>query len=1395
MSNIAKLSGKSAQKYYYEKDPIFNQNGENENLTWGGKGAENLGLQGKAEQEDFKDILEGKKGDIELRDQSRKTSGDDRKAFDLILSAPKSVSHASLVLDKKDIVEAHKEAVAETMKFVESLAQARVYNEKNKRIKVDTNNITYASALHSTSRATADNVSDPSLHSHNIIMNTTQTSDGKFMSLNTDKIFENQNLIKEVYKQNLAHNLQEKGYALDFDKKGNFELKGYDKTVIENFSKRKNEITEQVKLMKEDPKFEGKSDKELRDYAQHNYKAEKQQDITKEELTKNWDKQHKENGITSKEDLEKNLNEAKESLKYREKLTVEEVLKISAENLTDKESYFTKETLLKESLRVNNGDNKVEDIREAINDIKKTGQKEDYELKKITVNGEDRYTTKEIYDIEKENRELLSKATKSEALLTKEEAEKGIANFEEKMGWKMTETQRESAFNALTTTDKFSSIQGDAGTGKTTMLDAVRHSLEFNNKDSQSLGVLAPTGKAASGAKAESGIDSSTVDSYLIQQDILKKASSEQVKQAKEVLKESKNESSKEAKKQQKTESKNNSSKDKDNLSESKNETKDSSNKQNLKESSNNDKKEEDRFKTSKVDLDKEMIKKFSKSMKENEVKETKTKGMALSISSEYQKIKLGGGKLEITKLDDETRRFKTTTFNKDTGFVETNRRTTQGTRKVEIGEQHNEHKLKITDKFKNGTSREIEISKTNLFGKKTEDSALSKKASDLIFKNDETKFKNISADKKFSETSKKETSILSVLKQEENSTKNFNGKHHIKTSEKNFKGLGIEFNSTTQEKKGNILGKEGRTLEFKRETNLKIFGKEIDTSFLNSDYSKKEITLESFKQTFDNFMSKVDNMIKGEKDRESYLIKDTSYNSKNEIEKQTIIKSESLDNNLREVNIIKQENNKIETSKQIQEKDKSVEISSHSLNKKDLSEKSLKDFQNLKENKSLKEETQQGDKKMIFVDESSMLSAKKLNALLKDAEENGHKISFIGDTKQLLSVQQGKAFNEVQELTNTTHMNQGMRQSKADAETKKVVDSFAKKDVKTAIETLDKQEKFIEMKDKQEIVDYVSSKISKDEAYKNTVVLASTKNEVKDINDATREKLFGKAEHGTKTKVLEDKRLDLVDKMKIDNYEKTDKVSMKIKTESNKERFATYEVAGVNKEKNELLLKSDKKSFTVNLQKEHGNITQVEKVVDKSFAVNDKVMNLKNDKKQDVMNGEIGYVKNIDEKKGIMSVEFGKGKDAKTIDYDLKSENKHLDHAYAMSIHKSQGITEQKAIAIFDTKNKQMNNQNLAYVASSRHKEEFELITNDKKELVKQIEKEQEKASTTDSKESKEDLKAIKEINKSEYEKLDLKDSKQEESNKKDLKEEFKENSKEQNQETTKKEEVYFKR
>jgi exodeoxyribonuclease V alpha subunit len=96
-----------------------------------------------------------------------------------------------------------------------------------------------------------------------------------------------------------------------------------------------------------------------------------------------------------------------------------------------------------------------------------------------------------------------------------------------------------------------------------------------------------------------------------------------------------------------------------------------------------------------------------------------------------------------------------------------------------------------------------------------------------------------------------------------------------------------------------------------------------------------------------------------------------------------------------------------------------------------------------------------------------------------------------------------------------------------------------------------------------------------------------------------------------------------------------------------------------------------------------------------------DKVMQLKNDYDKLVFNGDIGVILAIDPQEGIVQVDF----DGKIASYD-RGELDQLQHAYAVSIHKSQGSEYKVVVIPLATQHFMMLQRSLLYTAVTRGKQ-----------------------------------------------------------------------------------------
>lgn len=126
-------------------------------------------------------------------------------------------------------------------------------------------------------------------------------------------------------------------------------------------------------------------------------------------------------------------------------------------------------------------------------------------------------------------------------------------------------------------------------------------------------------------------------------------------------------------------------------------------------------------------------------------------------------------------------------------------------------------------------------------------------------------------------------------------------------------------------------------------------------------------------------------------------------------------------------------------------------------------------------------------------------------------------------------------------------------------------------------------------------------------------------------------------------------------------------------------------------------------------------------------FASGDRVVTLKNDRELDIKNGQTFTV--VSAKRGELVLK--RDADDKHITV-RESEYRYIAHAYAMTVHKSQGVTVDRAHVVHDSA---MSDRSLSYVAASRHRESMTYnFTHDQRDdLSSDVSREREKDSSTD--------------------------------------------------------------
>ncbi len=108
----------------------------------------------------------------------------------------------------------------------------------------------------------------------------------------------------------------------------------------------------------------------------------------------------------------------------------------------------------------------------------------------------------------------------------------------------------------------------------------------------------------------------------------------------------------------------------------------------------------------------------------------------------------------------------------------------------------------------------------------------------------------------------------------------------------------------------------------------------------------------------------------------------------------------------------------------------------------------------------------------------------------------------------------------------------------------------------------------------------------------------------------------------------------------------------------------------------------------------------------DRAFRRGDKVMQLKNDYDRNVFNGDIGVIEAIDGDAGTLRVDF----DGRHVTYE-RNELDQLIHAYAVSVHKSQGSEYPAVVIPLATQHFMMLQRSLLYTAVTRGKKLVVLV------------------------------------------------------------------------------------
>ena len=456
-------------------------------------------------REQFSHVLAGKDASGRKITYKHKVHG-----IDLTFSAPKSVSLAALLTHRDPrILEAHSKAVLETMREIERACAAA---QPRPGECAPTGNLAYVTALDGFNRD-----HEPHIHTHVVVTNMT-LHEGRVLALDGREIMARgfNRTWGTLYKTKLAAKLKDLGYGVTYMKKGEFRLDAVSLEVEKAFSGRRAEILEA-------------KERGLRDMqAWDSTRKKKDPDVVKNDVVASWQKKL---GQFEKKTPEVNRTEAvverdrwyKEaswSVEARQELAGERQTgeigrwQLAMQRATQSSAAVTEQEIIGEYLTELGRTETWKPITYA---QAQSAFQAQVRAGHIMLTDRGHYTSWEMMRADREC--VAGHEPASKLALAKVDAERQIEAFREEAreaGRKpLSDRQAVAAAGILSSGRGTDVVQGDAGSGKTTMLRAVN---TVAAKAGWEVAGVAVQGVAARNLQDESGIKSTTLAAYLSQE-------------------------------------------------------------------------------------------------------------------------------------------------------------------------------------------------------------------------------------------------------------------------------------------------------------------------------------------------------------------------------------------------------------------------------------------------------------------------------------------------------------------------------------------------------------------------------------------------------------------------------------------------------------------------------------------------------------------------------------------------------------------------------------------------------------------------------------------------------------------------------------------------------------
>ncbi len=515
MLTISKaLNAGQAQTYHASEFTAAEQNywkqGDSVPGQWHGRMAESFGLADAVDAGHFARLASGQHpgtGEqlIRHRDGTAYTTADGsvvrpvehRAGWDATFSAPKSVSLTALVGGDERVREAHRHAVIMALTELERFVHARMGVNHAPEL---TGKFVAAAFEHDTARP-VDGYAAPQLHTHAVIFNMTQRSDGNIRALQERAVFDSQQFATAVYQSALTYELRNLGYEIQAGRSGAPDIKGYTAEYLEASSPR----SQQIRQYMEATGFQGA---EAAQIAAHSTRDRKEIHAPGKVV-----EAHLRMAAQYGNQARQVVAEARERALTQPVQRDPDVSRRASDAVTyAKERAFEREAvsderlLMRDALRRGMGDLLYPEIRANFECRAAAGEFQQIEAQKHASGRQ--YTTPETIAME---RAAIAKLWAGQEQMSPILPRVAADDYAASQG-RLNYGQRLAVAEVLASPDRVHGLQGTAGTGKTTTLAAIREAAE---RQGYAVEGFAPASKAAQQLR-EAGISADTLQGFLV---------------------------------------------------------------------------------------------------------------------------------------------------------------------------------------------------------------------------------------------------------------------------------------------------------------------------------------------------------------------------------------------------------------------------------------------------------------------------------------------------------------------------------------------------------------------------------------------------------------------------------------------------------------------------------------------------------------------------------------------------------------------------------------------------------------------------------------------------------------------------------------------------------------